>query len=202
MRQNWTDCLFSQWSPHVGDPGLGGWIAFTAYGLACALCLLAFGRRPQRQLRRLGQGLAAVLAALMINKQLDLQSALTGLARCFLQERGWYEARQWLQVFAVLALVLICIMVGAMLLRGMRAHLSLVWPALLGVFCLMGFVAVRAYGIHHLERFVGLVLHKGGLTTLLELGGIALICANAVWLLTPRHRPDPERKPNAARGDE
>lgn len=184
-----SGCVFARWSPAPGDPSAMGWATVAAYGLAAVLCLLVALRR-----RETGEGpfwglLCVLLAALAVNKELDVQSALTALGRCVAQIQGWYGARRDVQLGFVLAIVTVGVAALAWVAWRLRRNLPATWLALLGMFCVMTFVAVRAVGFHHVDELINLRLHDVRMNALLELTGIVLIAANALLLLLSRRGP-------------
>lgn len=183
------DCISGAWSPAVGDPDAWGWAVVAAYGLATALCLRAAWRRQGRE-AAFWACAALLMAALGVNKQLDLQTLLTAAGRCVARAQGWYGARGAVQtrfveaVAAVAALSLI----GAGV--AMRAHLARLWPAILGLAAVLTYVAVRAASFHHVDQ----ILYRPGwagikLNPVLELAGALLIAANAGMRGRRRGRP-------------
>ncbi len=179
-------CFHDAWSPTIGDPTLMGWATVAAYGVTAFLtAFLALGRagRPERGFWLI---LALLLAALMVNKQLDLQSALTSFARCLSKMQGWYRDRHLVQGLAILALLggSLVFLIGLGLV--MRRHLRRTWCAVLGLVFLTGFVAIRAVGFHHFDRLIKTDIAGLRMNWVLELGGIGLILANVVALLMIR----------------
>ena len=186
-------CFQNSWSPTIGDPTVMGWVTVAAYAFAAFLTArLAFGvaGRPERFFWLM---LFVVLMFLTINKQLDLQSALTALARCMAKVQGWYEARRGVQTGFILALLGASAVFLLILAVGMWRHLRRTWMAVLGLVFLTGFVAIRAVGFHHFDVLIKSDVAGIRINWLLELGGIALILANAVALLFIS-RQNPERQ--------
>jgi hypothetical protein len=58
--------------------------------------------------------------ALGINKQLDLQTALTELGRVLAYDQGWYEERQTVQVWFIVGVAITCITTAIILLIWAR----------------------------------------------------------------------------------
>ena len=174
-----------------------GWATVAAYVVATLLAVLTIFRQPGRQ-RIFWFCLAALLLLLAINKQLDLQSALTAAGRCMAQAQGWYEQRQTVQLTFIIVIAAICLTLGLTLAWIMRKELAHIWVALIGLALLLAFVAIRAAGFHHFDRFIGYEIGGLRMNWVLELGGIAIITINALWLLLSdrktRHYPD---KPGA-----
>ncbi|WP_310498859.1 hypothetical protein [Sandarakinorhabdus sp.] len=183
----------TQWASQ--DAGTLPWVAVAGYVAGAALCGwqrgCESGRAPPRE--RLFWTLAALaMLALGINKQLDLQTALTAFGRQWARSGGWYEQRRAFQAGLVMAAVVAAVIAaGALgwLVRGLRAGVIV---ALAGL-CLLGlFVLIRAASFHHIDvalrtAVLGLKLHA-----VLELAGIAVVIAGAL-LRSPR--PAPGRRP-------
>ena len=183
----WT-CFDDRWSPTIGDPSVMGWVTVAAYAVTAVLTArLAFGPggRPERVFWLM---LALLLAALTMNKQLDLQSALTAFARCLSKAQGWYENRKWVQTSFILGLLAGSIVFLVALGVMMRRHLRRTWCAVLGLVFLTGFVAIRAVGFHHFDILIKSDFAGIRINWLLELGGIGLILANVLALLITRRK--------------
>jgi hypothetical protein len=172
------------WAPGIGDPTFTGWLTVFCYFVAAYQCHRAY--RKARSLGpnayRLSQAWLVLLAGMCllgINKQLDLQSLLTVIARQNAQEYGWYENRRTFQVALILALGLGGIAGGAWIAWYMRKHLKHFGIAAAGGVFLAVFIVVRASSFHNVD----LLLHSEalgvGLNALLELSGIACIALNA-----------------------
>ena len=175
-------CVFADWSPKIGDPTVIGWITVACYFAAGALAALVFNRKFGRQ-RMFWLGLSALLLALAINKQLDLQSALTAAGRCIAKVQGWYHERQSVQIKFIFSIIGTGLIATILIFWAMRRELSDVWLALLGFIFLVGFVAIRAAGFHHVDHFIGIKIGNVHVNWAIELGGIAMISMNALYLL-------------------
>ncbi|MEL6838763.1 MAG: isopropylmalate isomerase [Pseudomonadota bacterium] len=175
------------WSPQIGDPTFMGWATVVAYIVATLLALLTLMKGPGRQ-RVFWFVLTALLFLLAINKQLDLQSALTAAGRCLANAQGWYDNRRVVQIIFISTIAIIAALTALMLAWTMRRDLPQIWLALLGVVFLLAFVAIRAAGFHHFDWFIGYQIGGIRMNWVLELGGIILIAANALFLLVRRPR--------------
>lgn len=174
------------WRPGIGDPSAFGWTTVVAYFGAAWLCWRA------RQVATSGQAvarrssallwsvLAASLVALGVNKQLDLQSAVTELARSVARDLGWYEERQLLQFGFIAIVVLLAVGMCLWLAFLAREELRRVIPALIGWVALCAFVAIRAASFHHVDRLLGTRLIGARMNVILELGGITVIAIGAL----------------------
>jgi hypothetical protein len=188
------DCALARWSPRIGDPSVMGWLTVGCYAGAALLCAATawaghFPDARRRVERAWWVALALGLAALAVNKQLDLQSALTAVGRCVAQAGGWYAERRAAQVgfiAAVAALVLVAALAAAALLRRSLAR---VWLSLAGAAVLAAFVMIRAVGFHHIDGLIGTEVAGWRLNWVFELGGIALVGLGALWALAVGPRP-------------
>lgn len=210
-----------RWTPGIGDPTFVGWLTVFAY-FACAwLCLKALRSeksgppRPTidsirallRVLRKhwpkppvpaqraaLWLALALILAALGLNKQLDLQSLLTDVGRLLAFQGGWYSQRRLVQTAFILTLAggggLTLVFLWRLTRRSMRdLRLSLGGLALL-----VCFVITRATSFHHVDQLIGMSLMGLRFNAIFELSGIGVIAAGAYRQIRSRaDRNDPAR---------
>lgn len=178
-------CAFSPWTPGIGDSHVFGWAIVGIY-LAAAVACAIVGRRGGFPNQTQGRELlfwwlcAALLALLAVNKQLDLQSLLTAVARCVALDQGWYEDRRDVQrkfVLAVLAGGLLLVIVSGLWLRKTFARTGL---AILGLGLVSTFVVIRAASFHHVDSLINETLLGLRMNWLLELPGPILILVAAV----------------------
>jgi hypothetical protein len=131
-------------------------------------------------------GITAVLLFLGINKQLDLQTALTESARILAHAGGWYERRRKLQVVFIFGIVV----AGAWLFRTVvllaRGNIDRLRSVLVGIVFLICFVAIRAASFHHIDEMLGSRLAGFKLNWIFELGGIAMVIHGATKALRAR----------------
>ncbi len=165
------------WTLHAGDPTLIGWLVTIIYFTAAALALSAMLRARGWALadeRRFWLVLAGILFFLGLNKQLDLQTFLTQIARDLARAEGWYRQRRPIQ--AVFLLV-VTIAGGAalfyLLRRFRRSHRS-VKLAGAGLVLIALYVLTRAASFHHVDALLGLRLGEVRLGWILELSGAIL----------------------------
>ena len=171
-----------RWSPGIGDPTPIAWLTVVLYALCAWQChRLAAGHAGPlgRSETRLWWILALGLAALGINKQLDLQTALTEFARSLAYQDGWYERRRAVQllfIYAVAALAGCAAIAMAYLAR--EAPLATL-AATAGSACLLAFVAMRAASFHHFDRFIGSEYLGLRMNWILEIAGNCIILFGA-----------------------
>ena len=192
-------CALTRWSPGIGDPTAMGWITVAVYLAAAAMALVVAMQAPfpvasRRRERLFWALLAAVLLALAVNKQLDLQSYLTALGRCLAQHQGWYDRRRFVQEAVILGLLVVMVLLAIALWRLMRGTLARNGAALAGLVLVLGFVAIRAVGFHHVDALIKLDVMHLRLNWLFELTGPVLIGLAGLWLLLrwSAKAPDPE----------
>lgn len=178
-------CAFTQWSPGLGDNNAMGWLTVAVY-LAAALAAMSTARRMPRSEAGAGRervfwwGAAGIMLALGVNKQLDLQSLMTMIARCNAQLSGWYDARRIVQeafIYLIAAGAVVALGLVALLLRGI---LGRIWPALLGLGFVSLFVVVRAASFHNVDLLLGSTVAGIKLNWLLELPGPTLVALVAL----------------------
>lgn len=190
---NLMECVFSSWSPGIGDPSLLGWVTVGLYFIAALMCFrylitASFGYGCKReQLFWLLTGL--LLAALAVNKQLDLQSALTAAGRCIAKAQGWYENRREVQRDLIMMLIIFCIFGFAVMLWWLRGLWRNTGIAALGLAFVASFVLVRAVSFHHFDALLKMHLAGMRMNGLLEWSGPLLIIL-ATLVNSRRKRPD------------
>jgi uncharacterized membrane protein len=178
------------WTPGIGDPTIGGWVTVVLYALAAASCWIT-GRGVGSREKRIWWIFVILFVVLGLNKQLDLQSALTEAGRVLAANQGWYARRKIVQLDFVIA-VAICglIAVVTLLIWARKAPLP-TWLALTGVTLVIGFVLIRAASFHHIDRFIHMRILGLRWNWVLEMGGISMVLVASFWR---RHRPLPATK--------
>jgi uncharacterized membrane protein YbhN (UPF0104 family) len=131
--------------------------------------------------RGLWRAISVAFIALGVNKQLDLQSVLTELGRVLATSQGWYEQRQVVQFWFILAAGSICLLLGLILLVMARRAPLPTWVALVGVTLVLAFVAIRAASFHHFDRFIGTRILGLKWNWVLEIGGISIVLIASEW---------------------
>lgn len=183
-----TSCVAERWSPQIGDPNLRGWLTVGSYLLCFVLAVAVLRRAGPHVARGLWALIAVLMLFLAVNKQLDLQSAITATGRCLAYAQGWYANRRTAQlafIAALLGMVLIALLIGLVSLRGRVLRNGL---ALIGLAVTCGFVMVRAVGFHHFDYFLGTRILGTTANFVFENTGLALIAINAVLLLRMGYR--------------
>jgi LrgB-like family len=182
-------CAATRWSPRIGDPSIAGWMTVGAYLMCAGLAMIVSWTGPRGRMRTFWVLVCATMLLLAVNKQLDLQSALTALGRCVSQLQGWYADRRSFQRGFIEGLLGVAVVLLALGLYLMRKHLRQNGFALLGLAIVGCFVAVRAVGFHHFDAFLRQDLFDLRANLVLELSGLVLIAINAIALLVSRAAP-------------
>ncbi len=191
------ECISYRWSPGIGDPTLVGWLTVLVYLAAAGLAFLrardVFGAAGAAgaELKVFWLGLAVLLVLMAVNKQLDLQSALTVAGRCLAVEQGWYQTRRGVQVAFMLTLAGLGLAAIAGLLWVMRRHLRSHRLVISGAGLLLLFVMLRASSFHHMDLFIHARLLGVKMNWLFELGALAMIIAGSRRPLQAGARPSP-----------
>lgn len=182
MSELWG-CVSQGWTPRIGDPEVTGWLTVLSYLLCAALSLAVWQRLPHGKARGFWAAIAALTLFLAVNKQLDLQTALTATGRCLAHAQGWYPWRRFVQLaFLVLlaAGAILALRSGRRALRGNRRQNR--W-ALRGVTILAAYVMMRAVGFHAFDALIGYRLFGVRLNFFLENAGLLMIALNALAIL-------------------
>lgn len=176
-----NDGWIGAWSPGIGDPTLGGWITVALYAWTAWMCHRVLRRNHQQRLtaspneRIIWRLLFVGTIALGINKQLDLQSAMTEAARMLAVEQGWYDnRRQFQEAFIAAVPVVGLTMLMAMTYLVWQAPAPTLWTCA-GATGLLMFVAIRASSFHHVDEMLGWRLAGMRLNWLLEMGSLLVM---------------------------
>ncbi len=165
-----------RWRPTIGDPSFMGWFTVAAYGVAAVLAAWAFSRKKDR----IWLAVALGMAALCVNKQLDLQSLFTDLGRLAANHGGWFERRREVQKWCVLGLLAASGLFGIWFIWRFNAFWVRHKLLTTGLFFLGTFILGRAISFHHVDSLLKAELVGVRLNWALELGGIFMIGLAAV----------------------
>lgn len=123
------------------------------------------------------------LIFLAINKQLDMQSALTIAGKCLAKAQEWYANRRIVQagfITVLLIVILICFIITIFAMRGIfYANIF----AIFGLMILLSFIMVRAVSFHHFDYLIGSKSFGFSNNFIFENFGIILISANAIIII-------------------
>lgn len=182
----WT-CTTTTWSPGIGDPTVLGWATVAVYFITAALAFRVVRHAPFPQTtrgpeRRFWVILVVVLCLLGVNKELDLQSALTAVGRCLAQAQGWYDTRRMVQFGFIVTLGSLAVLLALWLLWRLRGTWARSGVPIMGLCMVLGFVMMRAVGFHNFDRMIGVEVMNLRLNGWLELSGPILISVWAIWI--------------------
>ena len=157
-----------------------GWVTVAAY-LLCAFVTLRVGMRldsaskTHHRERLFWLLTAALMVALALNKQLDLQSLLTAIGRCSAKAEGWYEQRRGFQQAFIIWLAMAAAGIGGVCGFALRHSLRRTGLALFGLVLVGGFILIRAVGFHHVDVLLNQRISGASVNGILELSGLFLI---------------------------
>ncbi|MDO8989013.1 MAG: hypothetical protein Q7U91_05205 [Sideroxyarcus sp.] len=186
-----------QWSPGIGDPTIVGWLTVALYAVAAMMCWRAALECKRPRLKKttrplesaLWWFLSIVLWFLCINKQLDLQTAITETARMLSHRDGWYGERQVYQQMFIKVLVLGGASCACLLLFITWKMSRAIKLAMFGL-CLLGvFIVIRASSFHHFDVFIGSSVLGIRWNWILEISGIGIVSLAAYRRLRVEARP-------------
>ncbi len=198
-----AEVVEGRWRPGIGDPTVMGWVTVAAYFVGVIGCSLAARREPlpdgtRRPVSRPSKfwlGMAGLMVALGINKQLDLQSLATQIGRDVMRAWNLYQGRRELQAGFIAAVALVCAGSLALILWATRRNPTGRSPALVGMIFILGFVVIRAASFHNVDGFLSARLGGVKWNWILELGGIGVVGVAAFRVALARP-PRPAPPPN------
>jgi hypothetical protein len=172
------------WRPAIGDPTIYGWLTVLAYAAAALLCWSVHNRTTGTE-GRAWEALALLLAALAINKEMDLQTLLTDVGRATAKAEGWYPERRIFQAAFIAALIVAGLVTVLTLFRTYRSATLALKGALGGTAVLFVFVLVRASSFEKIDILINNSLNGVRANHALEIGGIVMVASCAA----ARHHP-------------
>ncbi len=161
-----------------------GWLTVVAYFVAAWLCFRNFSaqRGPDggTPTGRFWLALVLTLVALGINKQLDLQTALTDIGRSLAHAQGWFTQRHIVQIAFIATIAVLTCIALVLLVRMTRPLSTGRLMALTGAVLLASFVLIRAASFHHIDYFIRETVLGLRWNWILELSGISAVAVGAV----------------------
>ncbi|MGD9790397.1 MAG: hypothetical protein AB7Q00_00920 [Phycisphaerales bacterium] len=147
-----------EWYLGIGDPTVWGWLSTAMYFVTAWLCWRAWRRERAEQGRDRG-GLKpefwAVLGVLVlllgINKQLDLQTWMTSVARKAAKSEGWYTRRHEVQLVFLAVMGIAGVGGVGVVAWSLRRVWRRYWLGMAGMAALLAYVALRASSFHRLD---------------------------------------------------
>jgi hypothetical protein len=171
-----------RWEIGIGDPTPLGWITVAAYVTAAFLAWRNVGAARRTAVpHSFWVALTALMLALGLNKQLDLQTWLSQTGRDMAIAQGWWEERR-----AVQALFIALLAAGAV---GVVVWASRQWQTLwheyraafVGVCVLLFFIVVRAASFHHIDVVLRTELGATPVHRALEVLGVLIVAGGCAW---------------------
>jgi len=171
--------VLADWHLSAGDPTWLGWGTTCLYAVAFFATMVA-GRAAAARERVVWWLLAALLAALGINKELDFQTLVFDLGRRLSRIEGWYEERRAVQAAFSLALALGMLGAAWVGRRDLRAFARHNRTVIAGLSLLCMFVLFRAASADHLWRLGHDEYDDKSWSWVLEVSGLALVLHGAL----------------------
>lgn len=174
------------WSPGIGDPTIWGWVTVGNYFLA--FISTAWAARKDWSNQYFWSIISISMLALCINKQLDLQSLLTAVAREIARRGNWYQDRRiFQQEFIEIIIISAAFLISLLIFVNRRAKLA-VLGAIAGTLFIAGFVVARAASFHHMDQALGISILAFKLNHILENFGIVIVLISSASVNWPRRR--------------
>lgn len=172
-----------QWRPTIGDPTFMGWFTVAAYAVVGGLAVLTAiaywdsytDRVVHLRASKLWLSVAAMMAILCINKQLDLQSLVTDIGRIVARHQGWYEQRRAVQELFVLGVIFSSAGLSGWIIWRYRTFCRQHKLLFAGLSLLLTFIVVRAISFHHVEEMLDSRVLGLKMNWALELSAIFLV---------------------------
>lgn len=186
------DCTFQAWSPGIGDPTIWGWLTVLIYALSALVAgfvviTAPFPCETKGRERIFWACLTFGLILLTINKQLDLQSFMTAIARCAAKAQDWYENRRALQAGFILTITAGAVLLGVYFFRLVRGTMKRSALPLVGGIFVVSFVLTRAISFHAIDKLIHLTLPTWAaglkINFLLEASGPLIIIFSGLWIV-------------------
>jgi hypothetical protein len=176
--------LIGTWSPGIGDPTIVGWFTAFAYIGTAWVCHRVAAKTPTflaeaRRERTVWRALSVTMAVLGVNKQLDLQSAVTEIGRIIVRGEGLYDERRELQELFIGAVALAAVVAAVALLVLAWRTSRQARTAILGAMLVFAFVVIRAASFHNIDRLLGVEWLGLRFNWVAELSGIFIVLGAA-----------------------
>ena len=147
--------------------------------VAAALRPLQDGLNNARSDRFYWTSIAALFLLLSVNKQLDIQTLMTELAREWAKADGWYSQRRYFQQSFLLVLAFVMAIIFLAAAHIVRKRSLALKVALIGLILTCSFVLMRAASFHHIDGWLGRSILGLRWNWMLELVGIGIVAAAA-----------------------
>ena len=180
------------WTPKIGDPTIWGWLTVANY--FAAFLLAACAARVDWRHANFWIFVSLMMAALGVNKQLDLQGLLTAIGREVAFQYDWYEDRRIVQKWFIEGIGVGALAIITLLVALGRKSGAPVLVATVGITLTAGFVIARAASFHHMDELLAIRFVALRLNHILENSGIACVSAGAIWAVVYSSNPSKGRR--------
>jgi len=183
------------WHPGIGDPTIGGWTTVALYLLTSLSCwrTTTFVGRGDRTDVQVWLTISVVFLFLGINKQLDLQSAMTEIGRMVAFANGWYQSRRIVQMDFIIAIAAVCLVAIPVIIYWARKFPIQTSVALVGSAFILSYVIIRAASFHHFDRFISSRYLGLKWNWILEITGIMVVLVASEWRRSKIFQRSPKR---------
>jgi len=173
---------FPSWSFEIGDPTFVGWFTVFAYFVTAFLSFKVSSRShilfPQHEIFK--QSIfwfvfALIFLFLGFNKQLDLQSYFTAIAKYYAKRDGWYDVRRMYQKQFILFIISFLCITLCMLFFYFKKIILKNRYAVIGLILLFAFIAIRASSFHKMDLLINYEVLNLRLNWIFELTGVFLV---------------------------
>ena len=161
-------------------------VLVASYLVAALVCLVVavrerrVGRESGAEWPAFWFAIAALLVVLAIVRGDGLDSTLSSAARARVKAEGWYPRRHGVQVMAIEGLAAAWGLALVVALWRMPRPRRRYLPLAIAVLSLLSFLAVRGVSLHRVDALLRRTVRGVRLSSLLELGGVALVVVLAV----------------------
>lgn len=186
------------WHPGIGDPTIGGWITVALYlltSLSCCRTTVFVDRRDRTDVH-VWLTISVVFLFLGINKQLDLQSAITEIGRMIALASGWYQSRRIVQIDFILGVAAVCLTTIPVVIYWARKFPIQTTVGLVGSTLVLSYVMIRAASFHHFDHFISSRYLGFKWNWILEITGIAVVLVASEWRRARVYQQSPKRIAN------
>ena len=161
------------------DSGLAAWIIVAGYVVAAISCGLAAYRARACPQGKFWTATALLVAALGINKQLDLQTWLTFLGRRLAQSDGWYAERRAVEAAFLIIFVGLSVVLAAWFVRSARPNFRGRAAAISGLAALGAYAILRAGTFYHVDVQPDVTIATLPARDVIEFSGTILVAIGA-----------------------
>lgn len=158
--------------------GYSGIVLLTS--ISCWRTTVSVGRCDRTD-AKIWRTVSVVFFFLGINKQLDLQSAMTEIGRMLAFAGGWYESRRIVQLDFIIGVAAVCLTAIPIVIFWARKSPIQTWLVLVGSTFVLGYVIIRAASFHHFDRFISSRYLGFKWNWILETMGIAVVLVASEW---------------------